>query len=239
MDQDDFENVLEIFEINCEDMDLKQLKEIQRTLTFYINIAQGYYGGKHVKKENINTMSCGDGPNPFTQSIISNDYRPVNSPVAQMQEFVVMSGYVADYQPKAAKKKEEEMNTETQDQRHYLARQLSSVAYTKEVEALKSFGLINDQPPRKGSELLDRIKSGKYILRDEKSVKWAESALDYIEWRDPAIVKDQDGFEAAVKVMQKSRLDTDRTIQIADPTDGLSALKAFEAMSFDKTASVH
>lgn len=225
MEQCDFEMTVENWYDELSDLNIHQLKVMQRVLTKYIEIAQGYDGGKHIntKKEPM-----------YKECIISNDHRPANSPVAIMQQdFVAFC--TATCQP--AVKKEEEMNTETQDQRNYLARQLSSVAYAKDVELMKSFGLTDDPTPRKGSELLDRIKSGKYILRDEKSVKWAENALSYIEWRDPAVVKDEEGFEAAEKAMQKSRLDTDRTIQIAAPADGLAALKAFEAMSFDKTTA--
>lgn len=229
MDQDDFEDQMSEVEEAFADLNIHQLKVMQRLLTKYIDIAQGYDGGKHIKKENMNTSNC-------CVPTISNDYRPTNSPVNVMwQELAVF----AAYPQMVVNKKEEEMNTETQDQRNYLSRQLSSVAYAKDVETMKSFGLTDDPTPRKGSELLDRIKSGKYILRDEKSVRYAESALDYFEWRDPAVVKDQDGFDAAAKVMQKSRIDAERTIQIAAPADGLAALKAFEAMSFDKTTSVH
>lgn len=220
MDQDDFEDQIAEVEEDLSDLNIHQLKVMQRLLTKYINIAQGYDGGKQVKKEPT-----------YKEWTISHDYRPTNSPVYQMQELMA----VAICQP--AVMKEEEMNTETQDQRYYLARQLSSVGYAKDVELMKSFGLTDDPTPCKGSDLIARITAGKYILRDEKSVKWAESALDYFEWRDPAIVKDQDGYEAAQKVMKKSKLDTERTIRIAAPADGLSALKAFEAMSFDKTTA--
>lgn len=230
MYKDDFEDQIAEVEEAFADLDIHQLKVMQRMLTKYIDIAQGYDGGKQVKKDTIKMFDC---PLPITSNFISNEYRPINSTAFQMQELVAM--YIPTCQ--SAVKKEEEMNTETQDQRHYLARQLQSVGYAKDIEMMKSFGLTDDPYPRKGSELLDRIKAGKYILRDEKSVKWAESALDYFEWRDPAIVKDQDGFDEAHKVMQKSKLDTDRTIQIAAPADGLAALKAFEAMSFDKTTA--
>lgn len=219
---DQFEETLELYKLEFESMSLAEMKQIQRTLTKYIDIAQGYDGGKHVKKENMNNCT--------TSTIDFN--RPSNSPVFMMQEFVACAAYL-----NPVVNKEEEMINETQDQRHYLARQLQGVSYAKDVELMKSFGLTEDPTPRKGSDLIARITTGKYILRDEKSVRYADSALDYIEWRDPAVVKDQEGFEAAQKVMHKSKLDTERTIQIAAPADGLAALKAFEAMSFDKTTA--
>lgn len=121
-------------------------------------------------------------------------------------------------------------------QRKYLLTRLYELNQDKEYAARKTFNIDDDPAPEGGDQLVERIKSGKFILNQElidatnKEGRFFSMPCLYgIEWRDPAKPSDEAGFKAFRDKLNKLYTDTADTINIASPADGLVALKAFEA----------
>lgn len=129
---------------------------------------------------------------------------------------------------------------ETQ-QREYLLSRLSESLHTKDRDAHSTFHLNDDAKPSDGEELVNRIKSGKFVLDLDviKAAKDGEVFYNHIgsllgiSWRDPAVPADKDGYTAFEKKLNKSFQDTRDTINIVSPADGLAALKAFESSTIN------
>lgn len=102
----------------------------------------------------------------------------------------------------------------------------------EKLEALrKQFGLTDDTTPQSEQELVDRITSGKFIL-DENSKDLYQYSLGNIirgiTWRDPAIKKDQAGFDAAKKTLLAAYEQAEFAI-MTDPSKGADAVNTFAA----------
>lgn len=112
-------------------------------------------------------------------------------------------------------------------QRHYLISRLDEVYYTQKDKLASTFHLHDDAPPKTGEEFLERIKAGKISFKDTKKTRayyWA----DLVIWRDPEVSADNEGYEAAKKLLKDERKKTMDIIQIRSPEEGLEALQAFE-----------
>lgn len=126
-----------------------------------------------------------------------------------------------------------------QNKLSYLASRLSSIFCEKSMALSKTYGLEDDDRPTTPKEFVQRIKDGKFTLTKRAETMEEENDSfdyycinDYLRWRDPATKEDKAGYKAALTLMEKAYADTRDTINIATPTEGLAALKAFEAQTF-------
>lgn len=126
--------------------------------------------------------------------------------------------------------KEENMNTELSVKQSYLERRMYDVTSTKEMDLRKKFGLMDDEFPKDPFDLVKRIQDGKFVLpeKNETAVYW-DCPLNYITFRDPAIKKDQEGFNEAYKDLRVKKTEIKDIIAIKTPEEALSAIQAFEA----------
>lgn len=119
--------------------------------------------------------------------------------------------------------------------REYFLERLEETYSNKVYENQKFFGLIDDDRPSSPKGIVDRILAGKYVFQNPtKADAPCYDPLNQIRWRDPAVVADQAGFDAASKKL--SDLQTTTTDAIWAETDP-SKLPALVA-SFE-TATVH
>lgn len=113
--------------------------------------------------------------------------------------------------------------------RQYLRGRMYDVIGKKVTEAECNFGLIDDESPRSPEEIVERIKSGMFVIpAPEGRDNWG-SPYKMILWRDPAKVKDRDGYNAWSAKLDVARTKLEDTIAINSPADALSELQAFEA----------
>jgi len=112
---------------------------------------------------------------------------------------------------------------------NYLSQRVSGIWYIKHAELMRQFGLVDDEAPSSAQEIVDRITSGKYVLKADTKDKKNYDPIRYIRWRDPAVKEDQDGLDAAMKLLDKARQDTIDTVAIDTPINALAAVKALEA----------
>lgn len=143
--------------------------------------------------------------------------------------------------PAPAQKQEEDMNSYAtaatinvadnaeKDQRRYLERRLSDIFYSKKNTAKKQFGLVNDDAPRTFEDLKARLDAGKYVIdeKDAKKKDW-NNGLSYVEWRDPSVKQDQEGYDAWKKAAKAELTRIEDSIKIDAPADALKAVQAFE-----------
>lgn len=132
--------------------------------------------------------------------------------------------------------KENNMNTSIQvavndDQtKRYLKDRLYAVTHEKRTALSRKFGMIDDEAPRTANELIKRITDGKYVIRkDRGDSRTYSDSLAYINWRDPAVTKDEAGFDAANDKLEKAQTAVKDQIVVLDAEKGLAALQTFEA----------
>ena len=103
--------------------------------------------------------------------------------------------------------------------------------YEKLAALRKQFGLENDDYPMSAQELVNRIAAGKFILNPETKDTTQYSKGDVlrnITWRDPAIKKDQAGYDAAEKALGEAYLTAKMAI-MTNPAAGADAVAKFAA----------
>lgn len=116
-------------------------------------------------------------------------------------------------------------------QQSYLTRRADSEYYSKEGSLQKTFGLRDDDTPMTAQGLVDRIKTGMYVL-DEKEGKRVNSpmwAIDVIRWRDPSKKEDQAGYDTAMGKLRLMLKDTKDAIILGTPETALGKIKEIEA----------
>lgn len=113
--------------------------------------------------------------------------------------------------------------------KNYLVNRLFNAKDIKYSAAYEAFGLTTDTRPTTPKDLVERITSGKFVIKTDMEICKTHYPMDYIEWRDPAIKKDRPGFEAWEKLLNTAHLAAKDQIMIGTPADGLKALQAFEA----------
>lgn len=114
----------------------------------------------------------------------------------------------------------------------YFQNRVDSLQYNLRQDLRKMFHLDDDATPADGQSLIDRITSGKYILRTQEEMKhiyWIGGAISWFQWRDPAVKADEAGFELAEKELRKLCNKTTDIVTIGDAAQILAALDALEA----------
>lgn len=120
--------------------------------------------------------------------------------------------------------------TDDYQKRNYLQGRIYETQSAKNHDLMKTFGLVDDDAPATAKEFIQRIQDGKFVLKKETEDKKTYRPADFITWRDPAVLEDQEGFAAASVKFSVAVTDAVDTAKIAaDPADGLKALKALEA----------
>lgn len=135
------------------------------------------------------------------------------------------------------KKKEEETMTFNLDQTRldHLTRRLFVANGNQDLKLRQHFGLEDDNRPATAKEFVQRIKDGKFTLRDEDSEDCYYTDADFaynIRWRDPSVKEDKDGYTAAKKNMEAAYNAAKDQIYISSPEAGLKALQEFESATF-------
>lgn len=129
------------------------------------------------------------------------------------------------------KKMELALNTEVGSEatkRNHLSMRAYSIFYDKEAKMERKYGLRDDRSPQNAEELIQRIKDGKFIIREDKDRQYY-CPIDQILWRDPSIKKDQAGYDEKRKGLKKDFTALTDKLAIGTPEDGLTALQAWEA----------
>lgn len=129
------------------------------------------------------------------------------------------------------------VNTEADvrfNERMYLEIRLSQVYGEKKDKLRKTYGLSDQNAPRSPKELVERIKSGMFVLPtdwaedDECTPQWYMSR---IRWRDPSLTEDKDGYKVAALQLRTEYDKVLDSIKIKDPTEALPELQAWEAVT--------
>jgi hypothetical protein len=126
----------------------------------------------------------------------------------------------------------------TDKARNRLLERAGQASYEKRDEMRKAFNLIPDAEPETLKDFIQRIKDGKFVTdltekeQAERTFWNTERMLEEIEWRDPARVEDQEGFDAANVLLTKALNDVSDEIIVKTPEQGLEALRAFQAKTF-------
>lgn len=142
---------------------------------------------------------------------------------------------------KATKKEENPMasyasaqiiaDTTEKDQRAYLTDRLYTIREAHKDALRKQFGLIDDEAPATPAEFIQRIADGKYTIGKEKMDKKTYAPSNYIRWRDPSVVEDLKGYEAAkLKLEEAYRTAKDAAI-LSAVADAKAAMDTFKAWS--------
>jgi hypothetical protein len=119
-------------------------------------------------------------------------------------------------------------------QKNYFGNRAVEIFYAQK-EALKNqFGLVDDEAPRNAKELAERIAAGKFVIDTEKKDSdWDFSIRRAFSWRDPSVKKDEDGYKAARKELDKKLTETkDIIVASTDAKEALEAVKSLETATF-------
>lgn len=113
------------------------------------------------------------------------------------------------------------------DQRRHLRAKAAAGFYDKKYAAKKQFGLVGDDTPETMGEMIARIQAGKFVLAEKNKDKYATTG--YIEWRDPSVKEDKDGYKAARADLAKAFEKLDTRLAILPLADALTELEAYVA----------
>ena len=165
---------------------------------------------------------------------ISSEVYPVDYPTPNTMA-------KAAWGAKATKKEENPMasyasaqiiaDTTEKDQRAYLTDRLYTIEFQHKDALRKQFGLIDDEAPRTAADFVKRIADGKYTIDKEKMDKDSYDPARYIRWRDPSLVEDKPGYEAAkLKLADAYRTAKDAAI-LSPIAEAKAAMDTFKAWS--------
>jgi hypothetical protein len=118
--------------------------------------------------------------------------------------------------------------TMEQDQRQYLSDRLFDVTQDKVIELRKKFGLY-DERPETPEDIVERIKSDKFVIPERDNNVCFYNAWEQIQWRDPAIKRDAEGYRKALEALDKSKTPVRDAIRLKSIEEGLKAIQDFEA----------
>lgn len=126
---------------------------------------------------------------------------------------------------------EDTMNTHDNTEanaRSHLRNNLASSYSKHDHDLLRHFGLMEDDSPDSPEEVIERIKNGKYVLRDKKDRTSFSHWTSHIRWRDPSKEKDEAGYKAAFEKMSQAYKHAQQDV-LCDPLDkAKAAVRKFE-----------
>jgi hypothetical protein len=118
-------------------------------------------------------------------------------------------------------------------QRQRLAERLYTVYREKTADLRRLYGLDDDVLPRTANEFIQRIKDGKFVIREDRGDKDTSSPTQYISFRDPAKKRDELGYNAAAKKLDEALASAKDEIMILPVEQGLKTLQGFQAKVFN------
>lgn len=122
--------------------------------------------------------------------------------------------------------------TKEQTAQIYLRDRLENVHSEKRDELRHQFGLCDDDPPCSFEDAYKRITEGKFIIADDKRSKLSYNPLNFVQWRDPSVKKDTEGFEAAEVQAETAFTQVSDAIMVKTPQEALTALEEYENATF-------
>lgn len=129
---------------------------------------------------------------------------------------------------------EQDTRTEVQQAKDYLIKSLDQAMHKKEREEVTAYGL-EDKPINTVGELRQAEKDGWLRFNIAKEIPDTASIYswyDYVQLTDPNRVRDEAGFDKAMKQMKQDASDVKDQIVVMGPEKGLEALNEFKAKSF-------
>lgn len=164
----------------------------------------------------------------FCKYVAEAKESPFLTPVTNSEDHPDDFDYYEDYEENKMYDLTPKTLAETQID-HFTER-LSTIqdhAYTALEE---KFGMRNSPRPETAQELVDTIKSGKFILNNETKDKYHYTWTDLmhaITWRDPKIEKDAEGFKKATDKLA-AVWNTARDAIYSDPSKGAEVVAEFK-----------
>jgi hypothetical protein len=119
-----------------------------------------------------------------------------------------------------------------QESRDYLRNRLSAAYFSKDADLERAYGLRDDSSPQTPQEMVDRILAGKYVIDEKEDGEYYDDLSVYFSWRDPAIKKDREGYDAAHKILKAAHNKASDQVMVLSAAEGLKALQEFEATEF-------
>lgn len=138
---------------------------------------------------------------------------------------------------KQEQEKETTMRTEAQEAKDYLIRSLDQEMWTKKnfKGLAEAFGM-DIKYPKNGKELKEWFAAGRLILtdsiKDDEDFEW-RSPYEFIKFRGEK-ERDEEGYNAALKQIDKNASDVKDTIIVFGAEEGLKALNKFKATDYSK-----
>ena len=132
--------------------------------------------------------------------------------------------------PKKNKKQEKDMFDEKQYQLNHLHSRAQEIFWEKDKVLVKTFNVHDDPMPETFEDLYERITQGRFIINEEAKRKGTYGGpLRYVQWRDPAKIRDKAGYDAAKEKLDEAFQDLMDVFPAGDYNASLEALKEFKA----------
>lgn len=119
---------------------------------------------------------------------------------------------------------------------NYLVDRSVTIMYAKKDLIQETFNLRKPQAPATPEALVDAIVKGNYTIPPKNERCVFDRAINQIVWRAPTVVADQDGADAADKVLSALCKSTQDAIMVKTPEEGLTAVQALDAWTPTVTA---
>ncbi len=122
--------------------------------------------------------------------------------------------------------------SDTETSRRWLRDRVSQIGCDLFDPLARQFGVKDDKSPRTFADVLARLTSGKFTIPEEKKNRESYDPLNWVEWRDPSIKKDEAGFKLAEAALETAKVQTLDSINVLDPEKGLSAIQALQSWKY-------
>lgn len=122
--------------------------------------------------------------------------------------------------------------TEAERTRDHFSSRIHDEKYKKERELSETFAMYDMDRPTTAKELTNRISKGLFILNDQHKDTYTYDPMSYIQWRDPAKPKDEEGFRAACTKLQAAAQDAEDLLLGSPADQALKILNDFKAQTF-------
>ena len=116
--------------------------------------------------------------------------------------------------------------------RDQLNDRIYEIAREHDTRLEKAFGIRGEDHPRTPAAVVELITSGKFVIDEGKEDHNSYNPLDYFTFRDPAIKKDQKGYEAAYTKLTDTRQKYLDKAAFGDLTDALKIIEDFKSDTF-------
>lgn len=112
-------------------------------------------------------------------------------------------------------------------QRKTLKSALYDAFRAKVFDAKKKFGLVDDDAPETIKDFFARVAAGKYVIKEKYEEMSAYNFISYVQWRDPSVKEDKDGYKAARADLDKEHSALELRIAILPIADALTAVETY------------